>query len=272
MSSLVSDFQQITLQPDKSVTQSLGMAKMISAKLGLEDIEAWIEHELSGYPDAADVPAYRSGGGILQVLNPLRGWITVTDGGVKMSFVFSMTVLEEFASQTTVHLQPPKQISVSADGLISDSAATSFVQRIAISGTTFKAIVEAVRNRLLDWSLELEKRGITGENMSFEKEEKQKAHGQTFNIQNFAGVIGDVTDSTVNVHSYTSIEHLLKEKQVPMEERKQLKTILEELETSSTETRPSIRERGEAWIVRHQELLGAGANIIRTALGIPQVV
>jgi hypothetical protein len=276
MPSLVSSFQQDIVQASKSVTESLRAAKLISAKLGLPDIEAWIGHELNGYPDNEQVPSYRTGGGILQAFNPYQGWITVSDGATTMIFVQPITALEALCSQQTVHIQPPHPIPLSAPGFTGDSPASDFAQRIAVSGTTFKVIVEAVRDRLLDWSVELEKRGIVGENMSFDREEKESAQQQTFHIQNViqnvTGVLGNITNSNVNVYNYTSIQQLLKEKKVPQKERNQLKKILNELKTSSPENRSSLKEKGKAWIVRNQEVLGAGANIIRTALGIPEVV
>lgn len=41
---------------------------------------------------------------------------------------------------------------------------------------------------------------------------------------------------------------------------------------SRGDKQPSLIEKGKAWIVKNQEFLGAGASIVRKALGIPDVV
>lgn len=50
-----------------------------------------------------------------------------------------------------------------------------------ISTSEFRRIIEHVRNRLLEWALELEKKGILGENMSFNEKEKSTAQNITVN-------------------------------------------------------------------------------------------
>jgi hypothetical protein len=101
---------------------------------------------------------------------------------------------------------------------------------------------------------------------------KQKAHSQTFNIQHFTGVLGGVTNSTVNIYDYSSINQQLKERNVPQAERNELENILDELKTNpASQKRESLIQKGKAWIVKNQEFLGAGASIVRQALGIPDV-
>jgi len=268
MASLVADFQRDILSSKKSVTEILRTAKIISAKLDLRDIEQWIEHELSGYPDNEITPDYRKGAGALQVFNPYRGWITVSGGLTPMACVMPIATLQEFSSQPSAHFQPPQNIPVSAYGEMSNSIASEFLQRIVVSGTVFKTMIEAVRDRLLDWSIELEKRGITGENMSFDKEEKQKAQNQTFNIQHFTGVLGDVKDSSVNVYDYSSIYQLLKQQNVSQSERNEIENILDNLKHAKPNEKASLLQKGKEWIVKNQEFLGASASVVRKALGL----
>src|SRR5213080_4313613 len=99
MSSLVADFQKGILNPKDNVTHILRVAKLISAKLALNDIETWIGYELSGYEDTKSLPPYRQGYGSLQVRNPYHGWQIVTGGNTQMWFVHSMPQIEDFARQ-----------------------------------------------------------------------------------------------------------------------------------------------------------------------------
>jgi AbiTii len=258
--SLVVNFQKDVLDSTKSVTNILRTAKVISAKLGLNDIEKWIGAELSGYPDDESPPDYRHAAGTLQALNPYRGWITVKGGSIEWPFRHSVSQIEEFSKQETVAFSPNTDYPL-------EGIASSLVQRGVFSGTVFKGMIEAVRDRLLDWSLELEKRGITGEDNSFDEQEKQAAQNQTFNIQNFTGVLGNVSHSNVNVYDFDSIQQQLRQWNVPQNERNELENILDALKRSAPEEKPGLIEKGKAWIVKNQELLGAGASIVRKALG-----
>jgi hypothetical protein len=268
MASLVANLQRDIQNSKKSVTEVLRTAKLISAKLGLTDIEEWIGHELSGYPNGASIPEYRQASGVLQVHNPYRGWILVSGGSSLMGFDQSIFAIEDLARQETVAFQPQTNIPVSSMYSDMDSLAAQFPQRIVFTRTVFKAIAEAVRGRLLDWSIELEKRGIIGDDMSFDKEEKQKAQNQTFNIQHFTGVLGDVKGSNVSLYDYSSIHQVLKQQSVPQNERNEFENILDELKTSDSGKKASLLERGKAWIVRNQEFLGASVALVRKALGL----
>lgn len=90
-------------------------------------------------------------------------------------------------------------------------------QRLSIPTSEVKSALQAIRDRLLDWALDLEKRGITGEDMNFDEKEKQAAASQTFNIGNignFSGVLGNATNSPVTLYDYSSVYQLLKDKGV----------------------------------------------------------
>jgi hypothetical protein len=262
MASLVANFQKDVLDSRKSVTDILRIAKVISAKLGLNDIEEWTAAELNGYPGGESVPDYRHAVGTLEALNPYRGWIIVTGGSIEMPFGHSISQIEEFSKQERMYFAP--QTDVPLPGI-----ASTLPQRVVFSGIVFKGMIEAVRDRLLDWSLELEKRGITGENMSFEEQEKAAARNNIFHIQNFtAGVLGNVSHSSVNVYDFDSIHQELKQWKVPQSERNELENILDAMKNSPPEEKPSLIEKGKAWIVKNQEFLGAGASIIRKALGM----
>jgi hypothetical protein len=96
---------------------------------------------------------------------------------------------------------------------------------------------------------------------------------RTLNIQHFTGVLGDVTNSVVNVYDYNSIRSELKRLNIPRPDRSELEDILDELKTNPpATTKQSLIEKGKAWIVKNQEFLGAGASIVRQALGIPDIV
>ena len=145
MTSLVTNFQKDVLNPSKGVTDILRTAKVISAKLGLGDIEHWINAELNGYPEGESVPPYRQVWGTLEVRNPYRGWIIVTGGSREVPFYDSMPQIEQFSQQKGVAIQPRTNIPVSSGfDSFADSLGSSFPQRIVFTGTVFKGMIEAV--------------------------------------------------------------------------------------------------------------------------------
>jgi len=78
MGSFVKDFQRDIVQSSKSTAELLRIAKLISAKLGLNDISERVNYELNGYEQGATIPPYRYlSGGELQVRNPVHGWLPV---------------------------------------------------------------------------------------------------------------------------------------------------------------------------------------------------
>jgi hypothetical protein len=274
MASVVANLQRDILDSKKSVTEILRTAKVISAKLGLSDITTWIESELTGYNIAAgqNVPSYRQiKGGHLEVFNPYRGWEFA--GAIdewKSRTSQPISELEELAKGDTITITPPQPFPLrSFDGL---GGHEHFPQQVVFSTVQVRRILEAVKEQILNWAIELEQRGIMGEDMSFDKKEKQKAEQQTFNIQNFTGVLGDVSRSTVEIHNYSTIHQLLRERGVQQNERNELDNILDELKQAEPAAKAGLLKRGKIWIVRNQDPLGAGANIVRTALGIPSVV
>jgi hypothetical protein len=84
-----------------------------------------------------------------------------------------------------------------------------------------------------------------------QQREAGESDRRTFNIHRFTGVLGDVTNSVVNVYDYNSIRSELKQLNIPRSERSELEDILDELKTDPpATTKQSLIEKGKAWIVK----------------------
>src|ERR1035437_11183260 len=59
MSSAVHNLQKAIVSGNQSLTQLLRQTKLIAAKLGVEDVERWVDSELQGYSKDTDPPEYR---------------------------------------------------------------------------------------------------------------------------------------------------------------------------------------------------------------------
>lgn len=266
MPSLVLELQRAAQDTKTSVTDLLRMVKVIGAKLDLNDITEWVEHELGGYRGAiSKLPDYRRvRGGEIEIRHPYRGWEHAGVIDACMPCFQPLSEVEQLATQTAVIRQLSHYENLPTDNILS----SEWSQRIKVSGTRFIAITDAVRTKVLDWSLELEKRGIMGENMSFKEQERQAA-AQNITIQNFKGVLGDVSHSHVEVHDYSTIHQTLRDHNVPQMERNEIENIMDDLKKATPAERPSLLERGKAWVVKNKEFLGASVVIVRKALGLP---
>jgi len=272
MKPLVLQLQEDLVTGNKKVQELLRLAKLIAAKLEVGSLEHWIEREITGYPHNEELPDYRLvRGGYLEVFNPMRGWMPVSGGPgtITVPIHESISELEAFLKEDVVQYQPGKKVPVTditGSGMFSE-----FPQRVQISTSGFRRIIEHVRKRLLDWALELEKKGVLGENMSFNEGEKQTAQNITVsNIEKFTGVLGNVSHSQFAIYDYSSIHKTIKERGVPVEERNQLEEIMDGLKESDAKEKEGWLQKGKNWIVRNQEFLGASASVVRKALGLEQ--
>lgn len=115
------------------------------------------------------------------------------------------------------------------------------------------AVVETVRNLVLNWSLELEKAGILGEGMTFTAKEKAEAGAvtQQYFIQNL-GVLGNVSDNAKVKNTQTATaaidigevgrfaqEALGSMGQLPAELRPRLAPLLNQLRTEAAKEKPN---------------------------------
>lgn len=80
---------------------------------------------------------------------------------------------------------------------------------LMLSRAAVVGIVDAVRNLIVDWSLQMEAAGVLGEGMTFSQREREKAAPATqqFNIQNL-GVLGNVTDHAQVSNHQTAIKDI----------------------------------------------------------------
>jgi hypothetical protein len=72
MPTIIEQIQQDALSKSISVSDLLRRVKFAAVKLGLGQLEDWVEQELNGYK--ATVPDYRVVHGLPMARNPFRGW------------------------------------------------------------------------------------------------------------------------------------------------------------------------------------------------------
>jgi hypothetical protein len=189
------------------------------------------------------IPRERHDGGQLQFFNAYHGWIPVMGSSLSdIPICQPIAELEAFEKGDRMYFTPAGKYPLTGPSG-GDDLISSFPQRVEFALSVVVGIQEAVRNRLLDWSIELEKQGILGENVSFKEEEKAIAKNQTFNIEHLTGFIGDVSHSKVEVYDYSSIHKTLKDAGVPKAERDDLEQIMDDLRVAPLGDKPRLIEK-----------------------------
>lgn len=178
-------------------------AFVVSKKLGITEAEIWINLELNGYSDSTKIPSYRIIYGEVKVWNPYRGWQPLHFENAKQADAFSrrpisqpISELDSLISNEKGNLHVPFSQDIS--NMLMNSMEIALNPSLHVSRTQLVGILDAVRNNILNWAIELEQKGILGEGMSFSKEEKSAASQVTYQITNN---IGNMSNSQLQQHS-----------------------------------------------------------------------
>lgn len=189
------------LDPAVSISELLRIAYTIAVELNLVDFKKWLHSEMYGYENIHDLPSYRLVHGVMVSLNPAYGcWQTVK--------IYDKKILE------FLHSTPTTNKISEIEHLLNFSEKSSFIHQelpiaiqkifaennfgmksaIYIGKQNLAGILDTVRNEILDWALELEKKGILGdEEMNFSDKERMQAQGITIN--NY--IVGNNTNAPI---------------------------------------------------------------------------
>ena len=282
---IVVELQQDCLKDSISINSILRKAKVIASKLELHELSGWIESEQNGYNSSrSELPVHRIGKGAPKFNNPYNGWCPiVTDGGWIAEVV------------TSIHLFQPiseleQLLSGSENGILVmyyDEQIQSLLHKqmpvpmecaAHFSTTIIVSALDFVRNKILDWTLELEKRGILGQGLSFNQSDKQEAAVVTNHIYGGnIGVLGNVSGNakaskfvSTNGIDSAALRNFIDEAKsalpgLPSEIGTQAKPILEILHADISANRPQgVIEK--SLLSLKAILEGAGGNLVANAL------
>ncbi|EAA3680069.1 abortive phage resistance protein [Salmonella enterica subsp. houtenae] len=208
----VLQLQELASSSDSDILEVLLKAKIISVKLNLNEITDWIENEINGYPTRESTPDYRQCRAPLKAFNPFRGWIPVDLGSntpQDIKDLFNTACFTESISSIQLNANSEKSLRLPlpesmAEFLYEGSDSPSKMELAwMISSGSMLNIISNVKARIVDWTLELEKKGILGEGLVFSLKEKEVATAMTQNIYN---ITGNITNSGVfgaNNHDIT---------------------------------------------------------------------
>ncbi len=206
MASLISDLKMATVDPENRVSDLLRQALLIAHELGLDEFREWTHKELNGYTEeeveAGALPPYRMLRAIVQGFNPYYGWKPIIfenpeakEAYSKMPIPFGISRIEDFGATSLASEFIEPTLSEFRKS-VSKSAGFEVDIRRFLDGASYRGIVDAVRNQILDWAMSLEEAGVVGEGNTFTSEEKVSAKSSpSFHFEHVANVtvIGDVT-------------------------------------------------------------------------------
>lgn len=206
MVSIIEQIQRDALDRSVRVSDLLRRVKLAATKLGLGTVEDWVERELNGYNELP-FPDYRVIYGRPKFQRPTTGAWELIGGHIESLSVRhvgqSVASLEELASapdEATIHFP----FSDSTLEKLNESNDThGWLAVLEVDRSQIIAILDRVRNLVLDWALKMEAAGVLGTEFSFDAIDKEKAQGATTTINigsigSFAGSLG-VGNTTDNV-------------------------------------------------------------------------
>ena len=240
---LVEEIQRDALAPGVAVSTIRRKVKAAAAKLGLGKVEDWVEHELNGFLNL-DVPTYRKLHGRPQAFNPYQGWIPIILGSdrdndllAKADLRQSLPSLEDLVARSTagfVEMQfPPAVVRQLNKGM--DVQLDRMSNHLSV--TQVQGVIDTVRTLTLDWTLELERAGISGHGFTFDAVERSRAQSSlvTYNIQSIGSFTGNMGSGNttgniaVSVNSTSQVLHTAR----------QIRCALPELEKAGAD-RPGL--------------------------------
>jgi hypothetical protein len=286
---LISKLQTDALNPNVPVSQLLRTAKVIATKLDLKDALLWIDRELGGYMDVTnkDLPPYRHLRGEPKGWNQYHGWQPIHfPGQPELARSWSqapigqpLAGIEEAVRNRgkgpCIFPYPAEMKNEIVEALQTDV-------HLQLNYEDVCNIIDQVRNLVLNWSLELDKAGIVGEDMTFTAEEKREAApvSQQFFIQN-VGVLGNVSDGAQVTNQQTATLDLGKVQDfvtqargaidgLPAATRREVEPVLDAVETELKSTNPDRSKLSRLLGSMRSICEGAAGNL--TAEGIVRLV
>ena len=218
MVSLVEELEQEAYDGKVSLSNILRKAKAVAVKLRLKQPIAWVEAELNGY-GAGEVPDYRKVSGRVKAHNPYVGLIPMVCADPEFERIISEHRVREPIGTIEHLLSTTKEPMVAFTGekaqfLSRLCSVPDFPMYLQISPGSLVSLLDAVRNKVLDWSLSLQSAGIMGEGLSFRPEETAKVSGKgdTYNIGSigtFSGNLGGHVGGNVSGTSTQNVDQEL---------------------------------------------------------------
>lgn len=282
MAGIVLELQRNLISDQCDILSALRKAKVIASKLSLLEFENWIDQELDGYHN--DVPEYRKVRGLMRA-HYCNTWIPV-----QMNEKLESKICEQYMTQPistileyanekesgSLRLYPGAEMQNALNKLYDLPLGAEFA--LQPESGAVKAIIEAVKNALLNWTLELEKKGIIGEDLTFSTEEKEVAKEMSTSVTNYYGQANIISapienmqlisgnnnqaaiDITMGKEFLSELKTKINEEPISEKNKSEALQLLEEISQKIDQKRkPNVIK--SVFVELKDFLIGVGANV-----------
>lgn len=167
------DLNKAATNSDVKVSELLRKALTIAASLQSKDVEDWIKNEINGYEDE-NLPKYRQVPGRIEGFNSATGWVLCEPHeafkeALKEKYIKnSIPEIENYIKEgRRVSWMFPEALRKNLVGIYGHDTKYALV----FSTSKLKNVLEGVRLEIIEWTNQLQKSGITGEEGTFLKKD-----------------------------------------------------------------------------------------------------
>lgn len=196
MNSIVLELQKDALDKKVRTSDLLRKGLVVAKKLKIKDFEDWINYELNGYSSNDEIPDYREAQGEVKAWNPYNGYIPIIFKDSQREIMLckrktgqSVAELECLVDNIGSNSMFQMPFSAETQRNLAKGCGMDFPFTLFVPSSKLMGMLDIVRNIVLNWTLKLEEEGILGEDFSFTKDEIEKAHTASQNINNFFGEV-----------------------------------------------------------------------------------
>lgn len=175
MDKMISDLQQDILKSDCDIVNTLRKAHLIATKLNDSEFDSWILNELNGYqPSSKDIPEYRNIHGMVKSKNPINGWIDVIIEDQELENMLTHRKLFQSIGDLIRFSKKDESLFIPFPGGISQQLAEMadypyvFESALFITKEALLGVIEQVKNRLWEWTLNINQGGAVELNAELE--------------------------------------------------------------------------------------------------------
>jgi hypothetical protein len=224
MATLLEQIQRDCVDPTASVSSLLRKVRLAASKLGVVQVEGWVDSELNGYSET--LPDYRIVHGTPMARCPDTGtqplllapgveWLSRKGVGEPIAS------LEHCLATGSSNLMISFPASITSELNKANGSRASYY--LSISPNELARIIDRVRTLILDWTTRLEKAGVVGSDFNFSEGDKHRAQAANMQINigsvgNFTGNLGQgnvsgpiVSNSGMNVEAVRAFVRELRE-------------------------------------------------------------
>ena len=275
---LLEDIIESVTVSKKPVSDILRRCLVLAFKLKNETLKRWVEHELNGYGDAAELPDYRKSAGVAKGLflggfgaelrdQPLAAFILKPE---HRHFANEIKLAQPIAAyegaksaQNAAVLWPADLVAMYQSKFIQGYALNR--AWMEIPGSVFTGLIDTVRTRILSFALEIQAALPEDSEKAIEKITPAAIeHLVQVTILGGNNVIGNVSDfsaKTVIVGDINSLKKSLKAMNIEDNDIVSLETILLEggVDHAEVATPRTLDPRTLKWIGETAKKLGGNA-------------